>query len=111
MTEITIDDFSKIELRIGKVIEATDVEESDKLIRLKVDFGEKGEKKIFAGVKKWYKPKDLEEKSLCFVFNLKSKKMLGEDSQGMMLAAEDEKGETCVLIVPEKDIDPGTRII
>jgi methionine--tRNA ligase beta chain len=111
MSTIGIEDFSKVEIRIGKVKEVRDIKESEKLIKLIVDFGEKGEKTIFAGIKKWYQPRDLEGKLLTFVYNLEPRKMMDDMSEGMMLAAETEDGETCVLLIPDKDISPGTRVI
>ena len=110
MDEITIDDFSKIEIKVGKVIEATLVPESSKLIKLRVSFGESGERTVFAGIKTWYQPEDLVGKNFVFVYNLKPKPMMGELSQGMMMAAEDEGEKECVLLIPDKDIPEGTRV-
>lgn len=108
---INIDDFSKVEIRTGKVKKAEEVKESDKLIKLTVGFGEKGEKTIFAGIKKWYEARDLEGRLLTFVYNLEPRKMMGEVSEGMLLAAETDDGETCVLLIPDKNVSPGTRVI
>ena len=110
MDTITIDDFAKIDFRVGKITEALEVPESHKLLRLKVSFGELGERIIFSAIKKWYAPVDLEGKSFVFVFNLESRKMVGEESQGMIVAAETEDGEDCVLVTTEKVIAPGTRV-
>ena len=110
MDEIAIDDFSKIDIRVGKVIEAKLVPESSKLIKLKVSFGELGKRTIFAGIKAWYKPENLVGKNFVFVYNLKPKAMMGEASQGMMMAAEDESEKECVLLIPDKDISEGTRV-
>lgn len=106
----SIDDFSKLDLRVGKVIEAELIKDADTLIRLRVNFGPLGERTILSGIKKWYSPKDLKGKNYIFVFNLEPKKMMGEESQGMILAAEDEDSENCVLLAPESDIAPGTRV-
>jgi methionyl-tRNA synthetase len=113
MTEnktVTFNDFSQIDFRVGKVIKAKNIEGADTLIRLKVDFGPLGERTILSGIKKWYHPEDLEGKNFIFVFNLAPKKMMGEESQGMIMAAEDEASEKCVLLIPESDIAPGTRV-
>lgn len=110
MDEITFADFSKIDFRVGKVIKAENIEGADSLIRLNVDFGPLGERTILSGIKKWYKPEDLEGKKYIFVFNLAAKKMLGEESQGMIMAAEDDESRDCVLLIPDKDIAPGTRV-
>lgn len=88
---ITIDDFAKVEMRAGKVVEATDVEKSKKLIRLRVDFGEFGERIIFTGVRLYgYSAKDFVDKKFFFVTNIPYRKMMGEESQGMILAVDDE---------------------
>ena len=110
MSTITIEDFSKIDIRVGKVIEAKEVPQSSKLIKLRVSFGNLGERTIFAGIKAWYKTKDLIGKNFVFVYNLKPKPIMGEESQGMVMAAEDEAEENCVLLIPDKDIPEGTRV-
>lgn len=107
---ISFEDFSKIDLRVGKIIEAKEVEGSEKLIRLAVDFGSLGERIIFAGIKKWYKAEDLVGKLFVFVFNLEPRPMFGEESQGMIVAAETDEGEECVLLIPDKEIAPGTKV-
>jgi methionine--tRNA ligase beta chain len=111
---ITIDDFAKLDIRIGRVAEATEVEGSDKLVRCVVDFGELGQRIILSGIKKWYKPEDLVGKLLPYVVNLEPKEMFGEKSQGMLIAAApiDENGEKqAVLFVPDKVVALGTKII
>jgi methionyl-tRNA synthetase len=110
MDPVNFDDFSKIDFRVGKVIKAENIEGADSLMRLTVDFGPLGERIILSGIKKWYTPKDLKGKNYIFVSNLEPKMMLGEQSQGMILAAEDESQENCVLLVPDKDIAPGTSV-
>ena len=110
MDPINFEDFAKIDFRVGKVIKAENIEGAETLMRLKVDFGPLGERTILSGIKKWYQPKDLKGKNYIFVYNLEPKKMMGEDSQGMIMAAEDESGENCVLLVPDDDIAPGTRV-
>lgn len=109
---ITIDDFLKVGLRIGTVLEAEDVGGSEKLIKLKVDLGEDppagGPRQILAGVKQWYKAKDFVGKQVVVVVNLEPKVMMGLESQGMMLAADSEDGPV-FLTVPKK-VSPGTKI-
>lgn len=90
---ITIDDFFKVEMKVGKVVEAIDVEKSEKLIRLRVDFKDE-ERIIFTGVRTYgYTAKDFQDKQFLFVVNIPYRKMMGEESQGMILAVdgEDEK--------------------
>ena len=99
---ITIDDFSAIEIRVGKVLEATNKEGSEKLIRLKVDFGEFGQRVIFTGVRTFgYSPEDFSGKQFLFITNLEYRKMLDEESQGMILAVDDEQKEKPLFISAE----------
>lgn len=105
---ITIDDFAKVELKVGTVLEAEGLEESEKLLKLKVDLGEEKPRQILAGVKQWYKPKDFVGKQVVVVVNLEPRKMMGLESQGMMLAADSEDGPV-FLTVPKK-VTPGTKI-
>ncbi|MEZ0320149.1 MAG: methionine--tRNA ligase subunit beta [Pyrobaculum sp.] len=100
MAFITIDDFKRIELRVGKVVEASRVEGSKKLIRLLVDIG--GEKRqIVAGLADYYKPEDMVGKYVVVVANLQPKKLMGLESQGMLLATCDKP----VLLTIEKGGD------
>lgn len=116
MNTITIQDFQKIDIRIGKVLEATEVEGSTKLIRQVVDFGDEiGKRIIFSGIKKWYKPEDLVGKLLPYIVNLEPRKMPGgEESQGMLMATapKDENGnESASLFEVDKSVAPGTKVI
>lgn len=86
---ITIDEFAQVEMRVGKVIKAEDVAKSEKLIRLTVDFGESGQRIIFTGVRTYgYTPTDFADKQFLFVTNIPYRKMMGEESQGMILAVD-----------------------
>lgn len=88
---ITIDEFAKAEIRVGKVLEATDKEGSDKLIRLVVDIGEETPRIIFTGVRPYgYKPEDFAGKQFLFATNLEYRKIMDEESQGMILAVDGE---------------------
>jgi methionine--tRNA ligase beta chain len=107
---ITFDEFSKLDFRVGRILEAKDVEGSDKMIKLVVDFGELGKKVIFSGIKKWYKAEELIGKLYVFIFNLEPRPMFGEESQGMIIAAETEDGQECVLLEPDKEIAPGSSV-
>jgi methionine--tRNA ligase beta chain len=106
--EISFADFEKIDLRIGKIIEATAVPESKKLIKILVDFGSK-KRQAVAGLLKYYKPEELVGKKCVFLLNLQSRMLAGLESQCMVLAAEDEAGNVSVL-QPEKDIVEGSKI-
>jgi len=108
--KVSFDDFSKLDFRVGKVLEAKDVEGSDKMIRLVVDFGELGQRTIFTAIRKWYEAKKLIGKLYVFIFNLEPRPMFGEKSEGMIIAAETDVGEECVLLVPDKKIAPGSSV-
>jgi methionyl-tRNA synthetase len=86
---ITIDDFAKCEIRVGKVVKTEDVAESRKLIRLTVEIGEKKPRTIFTGVRGYgYTAADFEGKQFLFATNLEPKKIMEEESQGMILAVD-----------------------
>ncbi|MBI4689392.1 MAG: methionine--tRNA ligase subunit beta [Nitrospirae bacterium] len=104
---ITIEDFAKVELTIGKVLEAQRVEGSNKLIVMKVDTGE--ERQIVAGIGKAYIPEDLIGKNIVVVTNLQPAKLMGVESQGMLLAASDDEGNLSI-ITPEKGIKQGAKV-
>ena len=108
MNYIDYSDFEKVDIRAGKVTKAQDVEESDKLIRMEVDFGDLGTRVVFSGIKNMYKPEDLEGKLFTFVVNLKPKKIMGEESQGMILEALD--GDDYKLTPLREDITPGSKM-
>jgi methionyl-tRNA synthetase len=99
---IGIEDFQKIKLRIGKVLEAENVPKSKKLIKMIVDIGNE-KRQVLAGVAEYYRPEELTGRSIVVVANLKPTKLMGIESQGMMLAASDETGKLC-FVTTEKDI-------
>ncbi len=105
---ITIDEFFKVELKIGEVIEAEEVKKSKKLLRLLVDVGEEKPRQIVAGIKEYYKPEELVGTQVCVVSNLKPAKLMGIMSEGMLLGAKDKEGFS--LIRPEKKKKTGTPI-
>lgn len=105
---ITIEELNKIELKIGKIIEAREVEGSDKLLQLKVDIGEEKPRNVFAGIKKYYKPEEIIGMKVVVVTNLKPRKMKFGTSEAMLLAATDDY--TLSLIIPHKDIKEGSRL-
>lgn len=107
LMEISFQDFSKLDMKIGEVVEAKTIPGSRNLIRMVVDFG--AEKKVsVAGLLQWYKPEDLVGGKYAFVLNLQKKRFMGVESQCMVLAAED-KGNV-VLLRPQKDIEAGSKI-
>jgi len=106
--EVSIEEFKKIEMRVGRIIDVQEIPGSDKLIKLIVDFGNE-KRQAIAGIKKFYKKEDLVGKQFVFVTNLEKKKIFGEVSECMILAAEDDNGNIS-LIKPEKEIKEGSRI-
>jgi methionyl-tRNA synthetase len=107
---IPFQDFIKTDVRVGKVINATLVEGSSKLIELIVDLGEDyGTKTIFTGMQKWYAPENFQGKNFLFVANLEPKQMMGKESQGMIMAA-DKDGKPQLIEISD-DFDPGLQVI
>ncbi len=106
--EITKDEFFNVHLRVAKILEAERVKKSDKLVRLQVDLGTE-KRQILAGIAQSYAPEELVGKRIIVVANLKPAKLFGFESQGMLLAAEDENGKSQVLEVKE-NVKPGTRV-
>jgi methionyl-tRNA synthetase len=104
---VSIEDFVKLEIKTGKVLKAEAVKGSNKLVRLEVDTGEP--RQIVAGIGKAYRPEDLEGKTIAVVTNLKPAKLMGVESQGMLLAATGPDGEPSVLM-PDRDVPPGAKI-
>ena len=106
LEKITIDDFAKLDLRLGKILEAKEVEKSQKLLQLKVSFGQLGIKKVFAGIKESYKVDDLKGLNAVFVFNLKPRKMKFGTSEAMILAVGSESS----LLIPHKSAKEGDKL-
>ncbi|MDI6806593.1 MAG: methionine--tRNA ligase [Candidatus Aenigmarchaeota archaeon] len=106
--EVSFKDFQKLDLKVGKVISAEPIEGSENLIKLMVDFGTEKRQSI-AGLAKWYKPEDLIGKKYVFILNLERKKFFGLESECMIFAAEDKKGNI-VLIAPERNIEIGSKV-
>lgn len=104
---IDLDTFKRIDLRVGLVKHAERVPGSEKLIRLVVDLGELGNRQIIAGLAKWYKPEDFVGKYIVVVANMKPRKMMGYESQGMLLATDTDPP---VIITVEKEVKPGARL-
>ena len=105
---ISIDDFMKVELRVAKVLTAEKVEKSKKLLKLSVDVGTE-RRTLVAGIAEAYEPEALVGKSVVVVFNLKPAKLMGIESNGMVLAASPDGGKPTVVTF-ENPPDPGTRV-
>lgn len=106
--EVTFAEFQKLDLRIGRIVEATQVPNSKKLIKLIVDFGSE-KRQCIAGLMKYYPPETLAGKKCVFLLNLQRRMLAGLESQCMILAAEDNEDHVSVL-TPEKDIVEGSKI-
>lgn len=109
-TYITIDDFVKVELRVGEVLEASRIEGADKLLKLRVDVGEAEPRQILAGIALYYPPEGLVGRKICVVTNLKPRKMRGLESQGMLLAASIGDEGKPVLATFTEDVPNGARL-
>jgi len=105
---ITIDQFFETSLKIGTILEAEEVEKSDRLLKLKVDLGEEKTRQVIAGIKEYYAPADLVNTQVCIVANLKPAKIMGMLSEGMLLAAKDKDG--LALMRPENPKKSGTPV-
>jgi methionine--tRNA ligase beta chain len=106
--EIPFTEFQKLDLRIGKIIEAIQISGSRNLIRMMVDFGTE-KRQAVAGLSQWYKPEQLVGKKGVFILNLERRKLMGVESQCMIFAAEDSNGNV-VILQTEKDVAEGSRI-
>ncbi len=113
-TTIVYDDFLKLDIRVGTIVEAIAPEWSEKLLQFTVDFGSLGKRTIFSGIKKWYSPEDFIGKQFCFIVNLEPKKMGKAVSEGMMLMAdtkENDDGTGKPTIIPlTTQVENGTII-
>lgn len=110
MDQIKYDDFAKVEFKVGEIKEAIEVEGSEKLLRLQVDFGEENLRTVFSGIKKWYSPSDLIGKKTVFVTNITPRKIMGEESQAMIFGAEDQDGENMSVLFLDKDLPVGSKV-
>ena len=106
--EIAIEEFARVQLRVAEILEAEAVPKTDRLLKLRVGLGD-GERTVVAGIAAWYDPADLPGRKVVLVANLKAAKLRGIESQGMILAAEDGKGNLA-LVVPERDLPPGSEV-
>lgn len=104
---INYEDFSKVDIRIGKIISAERIENSEKLLKLQVSFGQE-QRQILSGIAKFYEPESLIGREFAFVFNLEPREMMGLESQGMILAASSESGPA--ILVPDREVEPGSQV-
>ncbi len=107
MNIISFDDFKKLDIKIGTVLEAEKIEGTDKLLKLRVDLGNE-KRTLVAGIAETHQPEDLIGKQLPLIANLEPRTLKGIESQGMILAAViDDKA---ILLYPENNVPPGTNV-
>ena len=105
---ITFDEFQKLDIKIGKIVSAEKVPETDKLVKLIFDIGSE-ERQVIAGIAEFFDDvKILEGKLMPLITNLEPRKMRGLLSQGMILATDNDNG--IVLLQPEKEVKPGSKV-
>jgi len=109
MEEIDIEEFRKIKLRVGEIIEVIDHPNADKLYVLVVDFGDE-KRQIVSGIKDYYSKEELLGKKIVVITNLKPKKIRGIESQGMLLAAEKDGKLALIIPDPKKEIERGATV-
>lgn len=107
---IDIDYFAKIDLRIAQILEVNPIPKSKKLYKLKVSLGELGERQILSGIAHKFTPEELVGRKIVIIANLKPAKLMGEESQGMLLASSTEGDAILSLLQPAIDIPAGTRV-
>jgi methionine--tRNA ligase beta chain len=108
MDKITFDEFKKVEIRMGKILAAEKVADTDRLLKLQVDFGE-FTRQIVSGIAESFAPEELVGKTLPFIVNLEYRKFKGEESQGMLMAID--AGEKTVLLEPASEVPEGTEVV
>jgi methionyl-tRNA synthetase len=105
---VAFEDFAKLDIRVGTVLECTKVPKADKLLQFKIDDG-LGGRTVISGIAAFYAPEELIGKQICFIANLAPRKLKGIDSQGMILSAENADGALAV-IMPQKKVKPGSEV-
>lgn len=108
MDEIQYDDFAKVEIRIGTIVAAERVPDTDKLLKCTIDFGELGVRTIVSGIAQWKEPDMLVGRQCPYIVNLAPRVLRGVESRGMLLAGTDDEG--VVLLHPERPVPPGTPL-
>lgn len=107
-SEITIDDFMRVDLRVGTIRKAEPHPNADRLVVLSVDLGEEQERQLVAGIRAHYEPEALVGKQIVVVANLKPAKLRGVESRGMILAASDDSGVH--VLAPDAPTAPGSKV-
>jgi len=110
MKKASFEDWKKLEIKVGKIIQVDRVPDADKLYKILVDIGEEEPRQIVSGIVPYYKEDELVGKLICVITNLESAKFRGVESNGMLLAASNNDDSQVILLSPEKAIDPGAII-
>lgn len=110
METIGFDEWKRLQLRVGEILEVHRIPKTDKLYRLKVGVGEHGQVQIVTSLVPYYSEDELQGQKIIVLVNLKPAQFAGEPSEGMLLCAEREDGSECVLLTVQRDIPPGTPI-
>lgn len=108
--EVDIDLFARVKLRTATILSVEPVPKSKKLYQLQLDVGELGKRQIVSGIAQHYTPEQLIGRQIVIVANLKPAKLMGVESQGMLLAASTDEGGTLALLTSDKSIPPGARV-
>ncbi|OGY26321.1 MAG: methionine--tRNA ligase subunit beta [Candidatus Woykebacteria bacterium RBG_16_44_10] len=108
MKTISFEEFKKLDLRIGRILTAEPIENSEKLLKLTVDVGDE-KRQIIAGIAGVYRPTELIGKNFVVLTNLEPKKLMGLESQGMILCAESDGVPVC--LTPLKEVTPGSKVL
>ncbi|MFA4852096.1 MAG: methionine--tRNA ligase subunit beta [Candidatus Gracilibacteria bacterium] len=109
MEQIEFSDFQKVKMKVGQITSAEKVENSDNLIKMQVNVGDKTIQ-VVSSIAEWYQPEDLLNFKPIVIVNLKPAKFRGELSEGMLLTAEVEAEKKVVLLTPSKNIDIGAEV-
>ncbi len=104
---INIEDFQKVEIKIGEIINVEEIEGSEKLYRLSVDFGEEKARQVLSGIRKFFTKEELIGKQFAFITNLEPRKMMGLDSEAMILGTGED---TLALLSPNIKVGNGSRM-
>lgn len=110
METIKFNDWQKLDMRVGCIKEVERVPKTDKLYKMQVDIGKQENIQIVSSLVPYYTEEELQDKNIVVLVNLEPAKFAGEKSEGMLICAETEDESKCVLLAPEKDMDPGTPI-
>ncbi len=111
-SKITIDDFTKVQIKMGKILKAEPIIGADKLLKLEIDLGEGSPRTICSGIAQFYKPEELVGKMVPVLANLAPRKLKGIESNGMVLFGIDETGggHAPIMLNPHKDLPPGSPV-